>query len=135
VRAELARRAHATLGVTASLAEATFDVRYRGQSHELAVRESDETLGAAQVAGRFEDEHERRYGWREPCTPVEIVNVRLSAIDPGPRIDLAGGTDRPAPPAITGPAVLRLEQTTVAIPTGWSGAEDRTGTLILERRR
>lgn len=133
LRAELLRQAQATLGVGASPAEAAFDVRYRGQSHELAVRESGEVLGAAQIAERFEDEHERRYGWREPQTPVEIVNVRLSAIDPGPPVDLTGAADEPAG-AVTGPAVLRLEDTTVAVPPGWSGAPDRSGTLILERR-
>jgi N-methylhydantoinase A/oxoprolinase/acetone carboxylase beta subunit len=133
LRAELIRQAHATLGVGVSLTEATFDVRYRGQSHELAVKESGEPLRAAGIAEHFEDEHERRYGWREPQTPVEIVNVRLSAIDPGPRIDLAHGADEALRP-LTGPAVLRLEETTVAVPAGWSGTPDATGTLFLERR-
>lgn len=133
VRAELIRRSHATLGVAESRAEATFEVRYRGQSHELAVRESGGVLSAREISARFEDEHERRYGWREPRTPVEIVNVRLSAIDPGPRVDLGGGAAG-LPPVVAGPDVLRLEQTTVAVPAGWSGTADATGTLILERR-
>jgi hypothetical protein len=64
---------------------------------------------------------------------VEIVTVRLTAIEAGPDVRLAedGAQDGRA---LTGPLVLHLPETTVAIPRGWAGASDATGTLVLERR-
>ena len=87
---------------------------------------------ASDIAAAFAAEHERRYGWREPQTPVEIVTVRLTAIVPGPRVDLRGAGGEAQ--RVTGPAVLHLPETTVAVPEGWAGAVDATGTLVLERR-
>ena len=66
----------------------------------------------------------RRYGWREPQTPVEIVTVRLTAIDAGPEVALAEA-DEEHGRAVTGPAVLHLPETTVAVPEGWAGASRR----------
>ncbi|MCU0313400.1 MAG: hypothetical protein MUC84_04985 [Solirubrobacteraceae bacterium] len=79
----------------------------------------------------FEAEHERRYGWREPHAEVEVVTVRVAAVDPGPAVDLAAG-GAPAGP-VTGPAVLHLPETTVVVPAGWAGRHDAAGTLVLER--
>ncbi len=110
--------------------EVAFDVRYRGQSHELTVRGPGLT-GAAAVRAAFEAEHERRYGWREPHAEVEVVTVRVAAVDPGPAVDLAAG-GAPAGP-VTGPAVLHLPETTVVVPAGWAGRHDAAGTLVLER--
>lgn len=131
VRAELLREARATLAGPGSGAEVAFDVRYRGQSHELTVR-GPGLERAADVAAAFEADHDRRYGWREPLTAVEIVTVRLTAIDAGPEVALAGA-DEERGRAVTGPAVLHLPETTVAVPEGWAGASDATGTLILRR--
>ena len=69
---------------------------------------------------------------REPQTPVDLVTVRLTAIEAGPAVELAGDGDAAAE-RIAGPVVLHLPETTVAIPAGWSGATDGTGTLVLER--
>lgn len=55
------------------------DVRYRGQSHELTIPAG---LEAPAVAARFHEAHEKRYGYRRPEEPVEIVNVRLQAVAP-----------------------------------------------------
>lgn len=132
VREALLAQARATLGVSGSAVEVAFDVRYRGQSHELAVR-GPGLERAADVAAVFEDDHERRYGWREPQTPVEIVTVRLTVIDAGPEVALARPGDAAAGRPVTGPAVLHLPETTVAVPEGWAGATDGTGTLVLHR--
>ena len=132
VRRALLDEALATLGAPAPGRDVAYDVRYRGQSHELTVRGA-EPAEAGDIAEAFAAEHERRYGWREPETPVEIVTVRLTAIVPGPPLDLRGAGDPGG--RVTGPAVLHLPETTVAVPEGWSGAADGTGTLILERSR
>jgi len=61
----------------------TMDLRYVGQSYELRVPVPDGTLGPAslrQIAERFHAEHERSYGFAAPDEPVELVNVRLTAI-------------------------------------------------------
>jgi N-methylhydantoinase A len=59
------------------------DLRYVGQSFELAVPVADPALGPdelEQLASRFHDEHERAYGFKAPHEKVELVNVRVSAI-------------------------------------------------------
>ena len=55
------------------------DVRYRGQSHELTIPVD---LDAPAIGARFHEAHEKRYGYRRPQEPVEIVNVRLQAMAP-----------------------------------------------------
>lgn len=55
------------------------DVRYRGQSHELTIPAE---LEAPAVAARFHEAHDRRYGYRRPDEPVEVVNVRIRAVAP-----------------------------------------------------
>ena len=81
------------------------------------------------LAGRFHDEHEHRYGWAEPGRPVELVAVRTADVRLGPQLTVAG----PAHSA-RGPAVLELDGATVWVPAGWSGSTDPHGTLVLERR-
>jgi N-methylhydantoinase A len=57
------------------------DLRYTGQSHELTVSlEGGETPLA--IRSLFHAAHEKRYGYRQPREPVEIVNVRLTAAAP-----------------------------------------------------
>ena len=131
VRAELLAEARATLGAPGTHVDVAFDVRYRGQSHELTVRGGADER-AADVAAAFEADHERRYGWREPQTPVELVTVRLTAIEAGPDVRLSGDAAGRGE-AVAGPTVLHLPETTVAVPAGWAGAVDATGTLVLER--
>lgn len=128
-----------------------FDLRYRGQSHELTVR------NAADLREAFEALHEERYGYRDPEGEVELVTIRATRREPGPDVELGGGGgevedgSRPvrfggevAPARIlrgepgegcmvAGPAVVELPGATVAVPSGWSGAWDSDGTLRLER--
>lgn len=59
------------------------DLRYAGQSHELTVALPDRldgTLSLAELAQRFGEEHERTYGHRAENDPVELVNLRLTAV-------------------------------------------------------
>jgi N-methylhydantoinase A len=137
--------------------EAHYDLRYRGQSFELEVTAGPDA-GAAELRELFETEHERRYGYRDADGPIELVNVRVSAISeraveaaagaaPGPleRDSRAARFDGrmletavlrgPAIPRerCAGPAVWELPESTVVIPPGWTGEVDAHGTLVLER--
>lgn len=128
-----------------------FDLRYRGQSHELTVR------GAADLREAFEALHEERYGYRDPEGEVELVTIRATRREPGSDVDLGGGGGEvedgsrtvvfggEAAPArilrgepgegfaVAGPAVVELPGATVAVPPRWTGAWDAHGTLRLER--
>ena len=59
------------------------DLRYIGQAYELTVPCTPGRLDHAAVqalAHAFHDEHERTYGHRAPDEPIEIVNLRLTAM-------------------------------------------------------
>ena len=59
------------------------EMRYAGQSHELAVDfpAGEATAGAlAGLRARFHTEHDRSYGHGYPDEPTELVNFRLSAL-------------------------------------------------------
>jgi N-methylhydantoinase A len=58
-------------GITA---EPLLDLRYRGQSYELTVPFDGKVMAA------FHDAHRRAYGYADPATPLEIVNVRVRAV-------------------------------------------------------
>ncbi len=140
---------------------ATFELRYRGQSFELAVEgplaPSPEWLREA-----FESAHEERYGYRDPEAELELVTIRVSASTPGADARLAGDAGRvgaPAPrpdrratidgervrlrvvhgppdpgAALAGPAVVELPESTVLVPPGWWGEVDDAGTIHLRER-
>ena len=105
--------------------EVAWDVRYRGQSHELTVRGARRD----ELRERFEALHEERYGHRDPDGEVELVTVRVTGRLPAPRVDFGA----PAGERVTGPAVVALPEATLVVPEGWSGTTDDTGTLVLER--
>jgi len=129
-RAALLHEGRAILGDPEATPHVAHDVRYRGQSHELTI-DDPELRGADDVRAAFEQEHARRYGWREPGGEVELVTLRVAAVSPGAALRLADEAQEPL--RVAGPAVLHLAETTVAIPEGWGGASDATGTLVLER--
>jgi len=59
------------------------DMRYVGQSYELTVSFSLDTLNSNEidrVLEQFHREHNRAYGFSAPGEPVEFVSLRLSAI-------------------------------------------------------
>ena len=53
--------------------ERSLDLRYRGQGYELNVPATQE------VAARFHDEHQRRYGYHHAEREIELVTLRLRA--------------------------------------------------------
>jgi N-methylhydantoinase A len=145
---ELAAEARAALGDDGAELRVAHDLRYRGQSFELTVSADGDTRAA------FEDAHEERYGYREPGAEVELVTVRVSAVRPGPEIDLtadatptepSGERDTTLGPTtifsgelgagtrLEGPALWQGPEATLAVPEGWRGAVDDAGTIVLER--
>ena len=133
---------------------AALDVRYRGQSYELAV-----PLGARYRAA-FHAAHRARYGYADPARAVEVVNLRLTAIIPGrvrtpaaPR--RAGGgamphrlrwngrwlsarrIEREQLPMrpLAGPFVITELSATTVVPPGWKARVLAAGDLLLERAR
>jgi len=59
------------------------EMRYAGQSYELTIPLSNGRIDAAALAATaaaFNRAHEQTYGFSAPGEPVEIVNVRLTAI-------------------------------------------------------
>jgi N-methylhydantoinase A len=152
---ELAREARAEM--PAARLEARYGLRYRGQAFELEVTAALDA-GAGELRSLFEEEHERRYGYRDRDGAIELVNVLVSATEeraggggaaaPGGRVErgrrtaVFGGRPHetevlrgPALPgeSCAGPAVWELPESTAVVPPGWTGTVDEHGTLVLER--
>ena len=106
--------------------EVAWDLRYRGQSHELTVRGAERD----ELRERFEALHEERYGHRDPDGEVELVTVRVTGRLPAAPVDFGA----PAGEEVDGPTVVALPEATLVVPEGWGGTTDDTGTLVLERR-
>ena len=102
--------------------EGEADLRYEGQSFELAVQLGDD------LAERFHLAHEERYGHAERQREIELVAVRTAEIRRAPALHVVGPQLE-----VTGPQVLELEGATAWVPEGWSGRSDPHGTLVLER--
>ncbi|MEA2287014.1 MAG: N-methylhydantoinase [Solirubrobacteraceae bacterium] len=107
--------------------DAAYDVRYRGQSFELSVRDVPPDPAALREA--FEAMHEERYGYRDPDGEIEVVTIRERHSEPGPDVEF----EAPGAEEITGPTVVRLPEATLVVPEGWRGRTDHTGTIVLER--
>jgi N-methylhydantoinase A/oxoprolinase/acetone carboxylase beta subunit len=128
----LLRGAELTDAALAELAgdadEVTWDARYAGQSHELALRGVEPS--AASVREAFAAAHQERYGYRDDEAEVELVTVRTARVEPGPEVrwEHDGGVED-----VVGPAVLHLPEATLVVPEGWAGRTDATGTVVLER--
>jgi N-methylhydantoinase A len=60
--------------------ERLLEVRYQGQSHEIAVPFSQ------RFAAAFHAAHRQLYGYADHKRPIEVVNLRLLAIGRGPRL-------------------------------------------------
>ena len=67
--------------------EVTYDLRYRGQSFELTI-DGPERPDPSQLRRSFDRAHEDRYGYSDPQAELELVNVRVAAIEDGAKPDL-----------------------------------------------
>jgi N-methylhydantoinase A len=100
-REELRERLRAQAASAQIVRERTVcEMRYRGQSHELAVevRASEpEAIAPETLREAFAREHERRYGYRDDDgeAGVELVTMRMSVWEAAPELRLRGA-DRSA---------------------------------------
>jgi N-methylhydantoinase A len=155
---ELGAQARAGLGDQQAPLRAVYELRYRGQSFELAVQgELEPEIDALRAA--FDERHEERYGYRDAEAELELVTVRVSAIARAPEVQLSAGDTRGEPARarrravfddaevelevlrglpepgteLRGPGVLELPDTTVVVSPGWAAAVHDTGTIALQR--
>ena len=71
------------IGAAARQAAYSLDMRYIGQNYELQVDLDDgqaQRPSLAELQDKFFAAHERSYGYHNPDDPVEVVNVRVTAI-------------------------------------------------------
>jgi N-methylhydantoinase A/oxoprolinase/acetone carboxylase beta subunit len=121
--AELGAQAREALGEPAAELEPTYELRYRGQAFELAIRAE-----RGQLREAFEAAHEDRYGYHDPAAELELVTVRVTATVPGVEPALEH-----AEPHELSDRVISLPESTVYVPEGWSARVDEHGTIRLAR--
>jgi N-methylhydantoinase A len=139
------------------------DMRYRGQSHELAVPVPAGPLDEQSLAALRQDfyaRHRQAFGVA-PDRPVELVNIRVRATRavahaafrrPSEGGVPAAPTSRPAwfterngfvdtpvhrldhGTTCAGPALLEAPEATVLVPPGWAAQVDDSGAAVLRRR-
>ena len=116
----------------------SYELRYSGQSFELAV-EQNRSVDPGELIEAFASLHEQRYGYRDQQAEVELVTLRVSVWGGSPTAvpraeDGDGGDGGTLPPGarLSGPAVHALPESTLYIAPGWSGSVDQHGTIRLE---
>jgi N-methylhydantoinase A len=144
-------------GLAGAEVSVTYELRYEGQSFELAIPGPDSPAPEA-LAADFAAEHERRYGFSDGDARVELVAIGLSLSEPAPEpkpraaseAELRRSTRRvrfedrwletvvhrgeaPTGAELQGPAVLELPDSTFVLPPGWAGRVDEHGTVVASR--
>ena len=149
----------ATEGADAAalVTERQFDLRYRGQAHELTVI-APAAAALPEVLERFEAAFERQFGRRDSGRGVEVVNLRVIGRIPieTPAWTLPGGgtgqrsgtrslpdftvpcdvwsrTDILPGMTIAGPAVIEEMSATTWLPPGWTLSLGVIGQMELVR--
>jgi N-methylhydantoinase A len=136
VRAHVHTRAHVCARSRHARSRTMYELRYRGQSYELAVE--SESVDPTVLREAFGRAHEQRYGYRDDSAEVELVTVRASVWGPARELSPRGVDDADAAHTrdgerIQGPAVHPLPEATLYVSPGWSGTVDEWGTVRLER--
>jgi N-methylhydantoinase A len=146
-------------GLEDSELDVTYELRYRGQAFELPIP-GPPRPEPQRLAEDFAAEHEARYGYRDPDAELELVNIRVAAVIPGPeprplaadegelsegarraRFDgewVEAAVHRGEPPAgfeAVGPCIFELPEATLVLPPGWRARVDDTGTIAAERNK
>jgi N-methylhydantoinase A len=140
------------------------DVRYRRQAYELTVPIADGTITGTTLetlSESFHTKHEQTYGHANRTEPVQLVNLRLTALGRLPGLTLTQRADAAAtrlhsrevwfaetgfvatpvhwrdglvPGAtISGPAIVEAVDSTSVVPPGWRAAVDDRGYMKLVR--
>jgi N-methylhydantoinase A/oxoprolinase/acetone carboxylase beta subunit len=137
--------------------ERLVDVRYAGQSYEIALPFSNAYRRA------FDLRHQQLYGYSDPARPTEVVNLRVKAsgITDKPRLPQSPERSaRPQPSSVRparfdgrmvstafyrwndleagarapGPAVVTGGEATAVIPPNFAFRVDRFGNLVIRRK-
>jgi N-methylhydantoinase A len=140
------------------------DVRYRRQAYELTVPIAEGTITGTTLetlSESFHTKHEQTYGHANRTEPVQLVNLRLTALGRLPGLTLTQRADAAAtrlhsrevwfaetgfvatpvhwrdglvPGAtISGPAIVEAVDSTSVVPPGWRAAVDDRGYMKLVR--
>ena len=142
------------------------DARYLSQSYELTVPAPGRPLdheALAGIAAAFHHRHRETYGHAHRAEPVQIVNVRVTAVGAIAPLRIrqepaAAGSDAvkarravffkatgmteahiyvrarmPAGLAVSGPAVIESLESTTLVPPGWQARLNGDGFLFLAR--
>jgi N-methylhydantoinase A len=140
------------------------DLRYRRQAYELTVPIDDGPVTRASLdtaMAAFHAKHELTYGHANPNEPVQLVNLRLTAVGRLPGLMLAQRGDaaaartrqrevwfastgftatpvhwRPgltAGAVIAGPAIIEAVDSTSVVPPGWTARVNNMGFIRLTR--
>jgi N-methylhydantoinase A len=137
--------------------EVVYELRYRGQAFELPIPGPAEP-DPDRLAEDFAREHEARYGYRDPEGRLELVTIRVAAVEPGPEPHPKAAADgslseserearfggdwvvtrvlRGEPEAgfdAGGPCVFELPEATLVLPPGWNASVDEAGTITAVR--
>jgi N-methylhydantoinase A len=143
-------------GLAGAEPEVVYELRYAGQAFELPVPGTPQP-DPDDLAARFEQAHEERFGHRDPEGEVVLVHIRLALVTPGPqprptaapegRLERSARTvcfdgewieapvlrgEPAAGLAIAGPVVFELPEATFLVPPGWRTEVDNTGTIVAE---
>ncbi|MDH4044649.1 MAG: hypothetical protein OEW06_09340, partial [Gemmatimonadota bacterium] len=89
----------------------------------------------------FHEAHRTRFGHADPSRPVEVVNVRIVGTALGATAERRNGGKRSGGAGglepgtrFDGPVTVPLEDATVRIEAGWTGAVHESGAIIVEQR-
>ena len=107
--------------------EVVWELRYSGQSFELEVLH--EGTDPTELGLAFEEEHERRFGFRSPETEIQLVTIRRRQVTAGAVVRPSGAPEVTA----EGPVALDLGVATAWIGTGWTARPVGGGILELSK--
>ncbi len=107
--AELGERAREAMREPLAELQATYELRYRGQSFELPIT-ADPAARPEQLREAFERVHAERYGYHDSEQELELVTIRVSATTQRAEVQLAGADDHPSPERGTRGATLDGEE-------------------------
>jgi N-methylhydantoinase A len=140
------------------------DVRYRRQAYELTLPLENGAVTRSmldRLAAAFHDKHAQTYGHANPAEPVQLVNLRLTAVGKLADLKLAQPSDPAsarvrqrevwfaatgfvsadvhwrnglaAGTAVAGPAIIEALDSTTVVPPGWIARVDALGYIRLTR--
>ncbi|WP_236943451.1 hydantoinase/oxoprolinase family protein [Ignicoccus islandicus] len=149
------RRRMELSGMSVDRFERVADVRYSTQGWTLEVK-ADKPYSPEKLARRFEELHERRYGFKLDV-PIVVENIGVTAIHYVNKVGLKGFDKEPleigkteawfmgrgfeeatvyerfGKGEVRGPGIIMDYDTTVLVPSGWIAKALEDGTLMLRR--